>query len=137
MCDVLCQVFKDVAKSEIAKDEEGNVLYFIKRDKINNNNDKVLSLCKLKTLEYRLFRKMREKLRNFYVENRKSDAPASEIVKRFTKEAKELLAENDLPRPLEYYIQLFRTAFEFIDSNFETNVQLLHTEYVTFSEKLL
>lgn len=33
MCDVLCQTFKDVAKSEIAKDEEGNVLYFIKRTK--------------------------------------------------------------------------------------------------------
>jgi len=31
--DSLCQVFKDVAKSEIAKDEEGNVLYFIKRAK--------------------------------------------------------------------------------------------------------
>jgi hypothetical protein len=29
MCDSLCKVFKDVAKSEIAKDEEGNVLYFI------------------------------------------------------------------------------------------------------------
>ena len=25
-----------------------------------------MSLCKLKTLEYRLFRKMREKLRNYY-----------------------------------------------------------------------
>ena len=33
MCDVLCQVFKDVAKSEIAKDEEGNVLYLVRKDK--------------------------------------------------------------------------------------------------------
>ena len=30
-CDALCRVFKDVAKSEIAQEEEGNVLYFIKR----------------------------------------------------------------------------------------------------------
>jgi hypothetical protein len=29
LCNELCKVFKDVAKSEIAKDEEGNVLYFI------------------------------------------------------------------------------------------------------------
>ena len=29
----------------------------------------VMSLCKLKTLEYRLFRKMREKLRNYYGRN--------------------------------------------------------------------
>lgn len=136
MCETLCQTFKDVAKSEIAENEEGNVLYFLKRSK-DGYSDKVLSLCKLKTLEYRLFRKMREKLRNFYDVNRQSDAPSSEIVKRFTKEAKELLAENDLPRPLQYYIELFRTAFEFIDSNPKQNIHLLQTEYVTFSEKLL
>jgi hypothetical protein len=136
MCDELCHVFKEVAKSEIAKDEEGNVLYFIKRDR-DGKNDKILSLAKLKTLEYRLFRKMREKLRNFYVPDRKSDAPVSEIVKRFVREAKELLAENDLPRPLQYYVELFKTAFEFLDSNRKVNIELLHTEYVTFSEKLL
>jgi hypothetical protein len=32
MCDVLCKAFKDVSKSEIAEDEEGNVLYFVKKD---------------------------------------------------------------------------------------------------------
>lgn len=64
MCDVLCQTFKDVAKSEIAQEEEGNVLYFVKRPKTGKSE--VLSLCKLKTLEYRLFRKMREKLRNYH-----------------------------------------------------------------------
>jgi len=66
----LCKVFKDVAKSEIAKDEEGNVLYFIERNP--NDESKVLSLAKLKTLEYRLFRKMREKLRNYYAQERKN-----------------------------------------------------------------
>lgn len=125
MCDVLCSTFKEVARSEIATDEEGNVLYFIKRDK-QGKHDSILSLCKLKTLEYRLFRKMREKLRNFYVPDRKSDAPASEIAKRFMREAKELLAENDLPRPLQYYHELFKTAFEFIDSNRKVNIPLLH-----------
>jgi hypothetical protein len=53
------ETFREVYKSSISKDEEGNVLYFI-------SEDKVLSLAKLKTLEYQLFRKMREKLRNFY-----------------------------------------------------------------------
>lgn len=72
MCDALCRVFKDVAKSEIAEEEEGNVLYFIKRPNPDAASEtqiksEVMSLCKLKTLEYRLFRKMREKLRHFYV----------------------------------------------------------------------
>ena len=42
------------------------MLYFIKRPQEESAASEVLSLCKLKTLEYRLFRKMREKLRNFY-----------------------------------------------------------------------
>ena len=66
LCDQLEKTFKDVAKSTIAKDEEGNVLYFVKKAKSNQERDHTLSLAKLKTLEYRLFRKMREKLRGFY-----------------------------------------------------------------------
>lgn len=137
MCNTLCTTFKDVAKSEIAKDEEGNVLYFIKRSKDSPEQDKVVSLSKLKTLEYRLFRKMREKLRNFYVVDRKSELPKSEIVKKFIREAKELSDEHDLPRPLDYYIELFKTAFDFIDSDPKINTDMLHKEYVTFSEHLL
>ena len=66
LCDQLETTFKEVAKSSIAQDEEGNVLYFVQKGKTPTEQDKVLSLAKLKTLEYRLFRKMREKLRNFF-----------------------------------------------------------------------
>ena len=48
--------------------------------------------------------------------------------------AKELSDEHELPRPLDYYIQLFETAFDFISSNEQANTELLHKEYVTFSE---
>ena len=113
MTDALCKVFKDVAKSEIAKDEEGNVLYFIKRAKEGSEKDKVLSLAKLKTLEYRLFRKMREKLRNAYAQKdgSQSDPDKGGICKKFRREAKELSDEHELPRPLEYYCKLFEMAF--------------------------
>lgn len=107
MCDSLCRVFKDVAKSEIAEEEEGNVLYFIKRPAEGSNTfTEVLSLCKLKTLEYRLFRKMREKLRNFFARSAEEQTQEKEreSIKRFIKEAKELSDEHELPRPLSYYI---------------------------------
>ena len=39
------------------------MLYFI--GNYQQPTEKVLSLCKLKTLEYRVLRKLREKLRNF------------------------------------------------------------------------
>lgn len=107
MCDSLCRVFKDVAKSEIAEEEEGNVLYFIKRPAENSNTfAEVLSLTKLKTLEYRLFRKMREKLRNFFARSAEEQTQEKEreIIKKFIRESKELSDEHELPRPLSYYI---------------------------------
>lgn len=65
MCDDLVQEYNNVARQSIQNEEEGAVLYMIKRDKEDSRYDDILSLSKLKTLEYRLFRKMREKLRNF------------------------------------------------------------------------
>ena len=67
LCDGLYQAFRDVAKGTINEEEEGSVIYLTKRDKSGDSSeDRVLSLSKLKTIEYRIFRKMREKLRGFY-----------------------------------------------------------------------
>ena len=67
----------------------------IKRDK-DRLKDEVLSMCKLKTLEYRIFRKIREKLRHFYKDNKKTKTPES-VVNAFKKEMKELMEGNELP----------------------------------------
>ena len=145
MCDQLEKTFKDVAKSSIAQDEEGNVLYFIKKGE--NDNDKVLSLAKLKTLEYRLFRKMREKLRGFYHLGKTNkdvdiaDLPKDKFEKiknKFVRESKEFLADgqNDLPQPLDYYVHIFSSAYDFIEQD-PSQLELLKNEYVTFSENLL
>ena len=105
------ETFKLVAKSPIADDEEGNVLYFIQKDKNSEDLDKqeVLSLAKLKTLEYRLFRKMREKLRGFFAVDKKtgnlneaanrSHEKFQDIVKKFRRESEEFLenGQNELP----------------------------------------
>lgn len=141
-CDQMETTFKEVAKSPIAQDEEGNVLYF--EDKTNG---RVLSLAKLKTLEYRLFRKMREKLRGFYMPEKKGEelnlAAKSKtkfdgIAKKFSNESKEFLEDgkNELPHPLEYYQTVFNGAFEYIQEN-PSAVHELHNQYVTFSENLL
>ena len=81
---------------------------------------------------------MREKLRNFYARgaHEQTEEKEKQVIKRFISEARELSQEHELPRPLTYYIELFKTAFEFLDSS-SANVTLLNDEYVTFSEKLL
>jgi len=58
----LSDVYAEVSQAFIEDDTEGSVLYFIHKTK---NCDRVLSLSKLKTLEYRIYRKLREKLRNY------------------------------------------------------------------------
>ena len=81
---------------------------------------------------------MREKLRNFYampVADQTEEKEKAKI-RSFINEAKALSEEHELPRPLNYYIELFKTAFEFLDMS-QDNVELLNNEYVTFSEKLL
>ena len=85
-----------MASSPISTDEEGNVLYFIKRSPDGKEELETLSLTKLKTLEYRLFRKMREKLRNFYSNDLKgqSNQRFKEIVKRFKRESQTLIDEG-------------------------------------------
>ena len=82
------KVFRDVAASPIASDEEGNVLYFIKKDAAEPENiekQQVLSLAKLKTLEYRLFRKMREKLRGYHSGDIPTGQEAAQKIKNLTK----------------------------------------------------
>jgi len=144
LCDQLEQTFKDVAKSSIAQDEEGNVLYFIKKDK-DTGKETTLSLAKLKTLEYRLFRKMREKLRGFYSADKGgtfdlADKPKSKFdgVAKFYNESNELLegGQNELPKPLAHYVSIFKAAYDFIAAN-PDQVDVLQKEYVTFSENLL
>lgn len=71
LCDKLYETFRELAKSKLVEDEEGSVIYLVKRDFENPANDRVLSLSKLKTLEYRLYRKMREKLKRFYAPHNK------------------------------------------------------------------
>lgn len=83
MCDDLQTEFERVTGLSIRDEEEGTVIYFVLRHREDAKQDQVLSLGKLKTLEYRLFRKMREKLRDFaaYATNATSDI----LIERFIK----------------------------------------------------
>ena len=81
---------------------------------------------------------MREKLRNFHASknDNRTDERVKYVTGKFVSEAKQLSDEHELPRPLKYYIELFKTAFVFLAQD-QYNVDLLNEQYVTFSEKLL
>ena len=119
-------------------------MYFILRHREDVKQDQVLSLGKLKTLEYRLFRKMREKLRDFasYTTNASSDV----LIERFIKQSRELCRDPSgkmyhLPHPFDFYVDICVLAFNVIQrgprKEIDYFVDLLMHEYVHFLEEVL
>ena len=72
-------LYKDTAQKSVDEEGEGAVIYLV-------GEEKVFSLCKLKTLEYRLFRKLREKLKGLL--NSKKDFHS--IYKSYQRECDDL-----------------------------------------------
>lgn len=60
---ILHKIYMQVGHSSVEEQGEGSVLYFVSQTP--DQNFQTLSLCKLKTIEYRLYRKLREKIKNF------------------------------------------------------------------------
>jgi len=61
----LKKIYDITAEADIEAEEEGSVIYLVRVPANPQQDGEVLSLAKLKTLEYRIYRKLREKLRNF------------------------------------------------------------------------
>ena len=91
-------------------------------------DDKVLSLSKLKTLEYRIYRKLREKLRIFIS---KKSMHMDESLRKFNQEVKDLCQNCAPAKPLSYYSRIAEVAFDFADFYPDQNY-LIHEEYITF-----
>lgn len=69
-----------------------------------------------------MFRKMREKLKTYC--RGKAKVPDA-IVGAYRREAKELIDEgNELAQPLEFYVDLLKTAFIFLKQNYQRQEKL-------------
>ena len=150
LCDKLKKLYVRIAESSIIDEEEGSVIYLSRTyashfdsDKEYRKEDKILSLCKLKTWEYRVYRKLREKIKNnladekFYSENRRK-------ISQFFEELRNMLQGFNLPMPFQFYYKVAETAFEFAnfyrdkfknDAN-EDGIYDLHGSYIDFIETI-
>ncbi len=139
LCDDLEKEYVNVSGKTIREEEEGAVLYMVRRHKEEPKNDEILSLSKLKTLEYRLFRKMREKLRNFA--QFKTKQTSDVLIEKFIRESKDLCRDLPLPHPIEFYIDVCIIAFQLITRGPKKEVNhyldLLLSEYIHFLEDVL
>lgn len=139
LSDALYNEYNIVASGSIRDEEEGAVLYMIKR---GQNDDKVLSLAKLKSLEYRIFRKLREKLRNFWAKHENiqqwtpnHQAMYDKLFATYLKECKDLTGETPLPQTPAYYRDFAYNAFEVVKQDY-TLYQKLSYYYIDFLEEI-
>ena len=108
-----------VQKSPIEEEGEGSVLYF-------STKDRVLNLCKLKTLEYSIFRKLREKLKRLNSEKFHAYFKKDKmefLMKEFKSEFSSLCLDFDPPKPRQYYFQVANKCFLEVLANNITNLQ--------------
>jgi hypothetical protein len=84
----LHELFLKTARASMESSGEGSVLYMVQKNK-DSHQQTTVALAKLKTLEYRLYRKLREKMKNMM--QRKWSA--EDTVNRFMKDMKPLFEE--------------------------------------------
>lgn len=139
LSDALNHEFKIVSQGSIKSEEEGAVIYMVSR---GIDNESVLSLWKYKTLEYRLFRKLREKLRNFWSKHEninqwtdQHQAAYDKSYDSFIKESIELVRDKNLPEKWEYYVRFADCSFNAVLKNPEVYQNLCHY-YVDFLEHI-
>jgi len=128
----LKKIYVDVSKATIDSEEEGSVIYLVETDK--DGHQKTLSLSKMKTLEYRIYRKLREKLKNFMKE--KNTKPWREFYKKFQQEVQDLCKEAKPPTSLGFYGAVAREAFEFAEKHGKKS-GLIHDQYISFLSLLM
>ena len=117
-CDEL-QVFLDKKYDEILlktikESGEGNVIYFCENGE--NGVEKIISIAKLKTFEYRFYRKIREKIKVILERYRKHPKNLSlGDLKRILRKESEELAENyQKELNFENYIKFSDFVFDYV-----------------------
>jgi hypothetical protein len=134
----LRKIYNEVGSSPCEADGEGNVLYFMACNSESNQSkprDKMVTLCKLKTLEYAFYRKIREKAKTMVT--RKLNP--RQVSQKFTKEAAKLVNARELPHPMSFYNELCDKLFETVDIG-KLSADMISERFqqvLTLSQKLM
>ena len=87
---------------------EGCVVYFVENSE--NGNERILGLAKLKTFEYRMYRKLREKSKGISMEH----VPSKEVLmSKIRKESLDILEGNESKLNFEEYMKFASFYFDF------------------------
>lgn len=126
----LTQIFQEISNKTIEEGGEGCVLYFQEEDLDKPEKSKMISLGKIKTLEYRIYRKLREKIKV----SLKSPGKKDILLKRMKDEVEDLSENFSPPFPLETYEKIARFAFD-LAKNLDKDI--VKTKYLEFLNVML
>jgi hypothetical protein len=102
----MLKLFQKITSGSLREFEEGSIVMLILRDSQNPVLDKVLSCSKIKTIEYKIFKKLKEKLKRFWDQyedcsffNKKMEKEYKNKYDRFKTEVNEIFKSNSQPSP--------------------------------------
>lgn len=123
--------YKKVYEENMDQEGEGNVLYFVKIDK-NDKEIEVLSLCKLKTFQYRILRKLREILKKVVFNKDIDEEKFKEIFLNNIEQMPDFEIDQHI---LSFYKLIALKTFSFLYNhrdNQSTIIQNFHKTYAIF-----
>ena len=124
------EMLREVAEGTMAKEGEGAVLYIVSE---RDGHQRTVGMCKLKTSEYLIYRKLREMLK-FNVSRRGSTANTFE---KFRHDIRQFVDKYfKPPKPIEYYEALGEKAFKQASTNPIIDETYLRYKFVEFVEQL-
>ncbi|CDW83272.1 UNKNOWN [Stylonychia lemnae] len=150
LCDRLLVIYKELYESSIRDQGEGAVIYFVQN--YEQNSERVISLGKLKTLEYRIFRKLREKLRHqvndHFIQGQQSQLKNSEESKSkkqdkqeiCIKEIREICTGYKLPFDIQVYLEIVNDSFQSLKINTKQHSYLneqLQSKFIDFIKTII
>ena len=126
-CEESFKIYEEISKGNIEEEGEGSILYLIH----NQQENIVLNIWKIKTLEYKILIKLRKKIKTMIAKNETND----KSLKSFIKYVEEI-SEKWLKREkINELIEIGRKALQIIvKSNKKAEKTLFYNNYASFLE---
>ena len=132
--------YNEILLKSIKESGEGNVIYIVENGE--NNTEKIISLAKLKTFEYRFFRKIREKIKILLERYRKHPKNLSlgDLKATLRKESEELAENYQKEVNLENCIKFSDFVFNYVinydnqNNYFDVFAEFIHTLKFCFDQ---
>ena len=137
------KLYSMILKSNVDQEGEGNVVYFSSFDG-SGSKEEVVSLAKLKTFEYKIYRALREKLKVYVAEYGKQNQSNittildklqghTRILKKLRKQARQFVKEETENIELNTYIKFCEFVLIHVK---EVNMEIEFNKYATFIDTM-